>query len=744
MGKDGGVSRIEGASSTHTYSAAEKRAYCDFINKELAEDSDLSSYLPMDPLGDDLFTAISKGVMLCKLINNTFENEVPLNKLNKNPKNMYQVNENHDLCISAAIHIGCSVVNIGGKDLAAGVPHLTMGLLWQIIKRSLMYKIENMDMARFLAAEESLADIAPEQIILRWFNAHLRNAGHNRTVANFSQDIQDGENYAVLLSSIAPDKISSADLEKVVSETDLLKRAEMILEWADRLDCRQFVTAQDIVDGNPNLNLAFTACLFQKYPDIGPSNDQRVKELESKLNDIEAQLGDSLREKESLEDKFNRARMDFDALSSEFNDVKLKLDDKRAEKDSLNKDKATLEELLDEGRKKKTSLTEQCDAKRKERDDLRNKLAAERAAREELEASLSSLRDQQNAFNEESNKQIDDLNSQISNTTKEKDELASKLEATMSDLQKAKDESAQRVAELNAQIEDEIAKKKALDDQLAGLRTQIEEANHRISEAERTKEELFKLLQDTIAELETTRANSEALNEQLRSEIAAEIAEREQYEAELAEKIREFELAMEDWAAERARLLARIKELEDEIEATKAEMRRKLDEAEKAKEDALALSAEEMRRLLTDAENEKNQALDKVRMLLQGTQKQGYLWRQENTLVGLQWKKKFFVLRDNLLSWYSSEKKIVNQKPKGVIYCEEARLYEMDASEIRREHCFQIDNGSVRHNIAADSVEEMKEWMTEIRVAKKKKLGVKVVGEDRTGNSSPRNVKSPR
>ena len=57
-----------------------------------------------------------------------------INKLNKNPKNTYQVNENHDLCIAAAIQIGCSVVNIGGKDLEAGVPHLTLGLLWQIIK----------------------------------------------------------------------------------------------------------------------------------------------------------------------------------------------------------------------------------------------------------------------------------------------------------------------------------------------------------------------------------------------------------------------------------------------------------------------------------------------------------------------------------------------------------------------------------------------------------------------------------
>ena len=62
------------------------------------------------------------------------------------------------------------------------MPHLTLGLLWQIIKVSaplpklykftkgpssaeFMHKIEKMDMARFLAAEESVS--APEQIILQ-------------------------------------------------------------------------------------------------------------------------------------------------------------------------------------------------------------------------------------------------------------------------------------------------------------------------------------------------------------------------------------------------------------------------------------------------------------------------------------------------------------------------------------------------------------------------------------------------
>lgn len=47
-----------------------------------------------------------------------------------------------------------------------------------------MYKVENMDFAK------EMGDIPPEQVLLRWFNAHLKNAGHNYTVTNFSSDLQ--------------------------------------------------------------------------------------------------------------------------------------------------------------------------------------------------------------------------------------------------------------------------------------------------------------------------------------------------------------------------------------------------------------------------------------------------------------------------------------------------------------------------------------------------------------------------
>lgn len=39
-----------------------------------------------------------------------------------------------------------------------------------------------------------------------------------------------------------------------------------MLQQADKLGCRQFVTPADVVAGNPKLNLAFVANLFNTYP----------------------------------------------------------------------------------------------------------------------------------------------------------------------------------------------------------------------------------------------------------------------------------------------------------------------------------------------------------------------------------------------------------------------------------------------------------------------------------------------
>ncbi len=49
-----------------------------------------------------------------------------------------------------------------------------------------------------------------------------------------------------------------------------------MLEQADRLGCRQFVMPTDVVRGNPKLNLAFVANLFNKYPALKKPENQDI------------------------------------------------------------------------------------------------------------------------------------------------------------------------------------------------------------------------------------------------------------------------------------------------------------------------------------------------------------------------------------------------------------------------------------------------------------------------------------
>lgn len=61
-----------------------------------------------------------------------------------------------------------------------------------------------------------------------------------------------------------------------LQEKEDLKRAECMLDQADRLGCRQFVMPTDVVRGNPKLNLAFVANLFNKYPALKKPENQDI------------------------------------------------------------------------------------------------------------------------------------------------------------------------------------------------------------------------------------------------------------------------------------------------------------------------------------------------------------------------------------------------------------------------------------------------------------------------------------
>ncbi|TRY91337.1 hypothetical protein DNTS_030143 [Danionella cerebrum] len=282
----GGTSVLSSEGTQHSYSEEERFAFANWINTALEHDADCKHVVPINPNTNALFKAVGDGVVLCKMINLSVPDTIDERTINKKKLTPFTIQENLNLGLNSASAIGCHVVNIGALDLREGKPHLVLGLLWQIIKIGLFADIElsrNEALAALLKDGETLEDLmklSPEELLLRWANFHLENAGWKK-INNFSHDIKDSRAYFHLLNQISPkgqkegEKHIDIDMSGF-SEKDDLKRAECLLYQADRLGCRQFVTSSDIVSGNPKLNLAFVANLFNKYPALTKPVNQDI------------------------------------------------------------------------------------------------------------------------------------------------------------------------------------------------------------------------------------------------------------------------------------------------------------------------------------------------------------------------------------------------------------------------------------------------------------------------------------
>jgi len=250
----------------------------------LEADRDVGSRVPIPTDTMQLFDECRDGLILCKLINDSVPDTIDTRVLNipsgKKPLNNFQMTENNNIVITSAKTIGCSVVNIGSSDIAEGREHLILGLIWQIIRKGLLAQVDiklHPDLYRLCEEGETIDDLlrlTPDQILLRWFSYHLKAAGWNRRVNNFSRDVSDAENYTVLLNQLRPNVCSRAPLQT----RDVRQRAEQVLDNAAAIGCRKYLTPSSLVAGNPRLNLAFVANLFNTWPGLEPLDEQEAKD----------------------------------------------------------------------------------------------------------------------------------------------------------------------------------------------------------------------------------------------------------------------------------------------------------------------------------------------------------------------------------------------------------------------------------------------------------------------------------
>ncbi|KAJ5075757.1 fimbrin-1 [Anaeramoeba ignava] len=258
----------------------------EYINLRLKFDRDLISVLPIGTKSADLLQAAKSGVLLCKLINDSFPSTIDSRAIN------YEITdesalENHNLCVNSAKWIGCNVVGIESQSLLNGDESSILQLTWEIIKVGLFSQLTITKHPEILVLfdenntgptqklVEEINKIPPENILLKWINYHIHKAGDKRNIQNFSGDLREPSAFAILMNQLSP---QLCPLDEFTKETDIDIQAKEIEKFASSLGCKEFVSAQAIVSGRyEQLNIAFLALLFHTRSGLSISKEQAQK-----------------------------------------------------------------------------------------------------------------------------------------------------------------------------------------------------------------------------------------------------------------------------------------------------------------------------------------------------------------------------------------------------------------------------------------------------------------------------------
>jgi len=293
-------------------------AYSEYIDNLLGHITELTpKYLPVsqsdrpDVKVNDLLDSLRDGILFGYILSQINPKSINLDKMNRDidlsafdnnktvptstdkAKIIFNVTANHNIILDSAKKCGIVVVNIGSEDILHKNVGLVLGLLWQMIRCILLKEINidsHPELILLLDPDESIemaGQLSNEQLLLRWFNFHLKRNGQ-KPINNFSKDICDSEAYFTLFERLNminnpnEEVITLINQGRSIPSSDKEKRAECVIKIAKIMDCKRFININRIVNGHARLNLSFVATIFNKYSNVNLTDEESmlyVKEL---------------------------------------------------------------------------------------------------------------------------------------------------------------------------------------------------------------------------------------------------------------------------------------------------------------------------------------------------------------------------------------------------------------------------------------------------------------------------------
>lgn len=249
----------------HTYSIEERTTFAKLINHLCGEDEDLKEVMPINTEDDSLFHSFANGILVCKIVKEIDGDAIDDRAINKKANmNVYQCKENLQMGIAAAKGLGIKLIGVDSNDFINKVPHNILGFVWQALRLAVAKTVtlkDTPEIMRLAEEGESLADLnklAPEKLLIRWVNFHLKQAGQERRIANLGQDLKDSFALFHVLNQLDKDKCPLDG----INDEDMEQRAEKMIANSKALGVPDLITAKDLCKGNQKVNTIFVAEIF--------------------------------------------------------------------------------------------------------------------------------------------------------------------------------------------------------------------------------------------------------------------------------------------------------------------------------------------------------------------------------------------------------------------------------------------------------------------------------------------------
>ncbi|GMG39825.1 unnamed protein product [Ambrosiozyma monospora] len=184
---------------------------------------------------------------------------VDMRYINKRPKNgkdliRFKALENTNYAVEVGKVNRFSLVGIDGSDIVDGNKMLTLGLVWQLMRRNI-----NITLSQLSTSGRELSDAD----LLKWANAQVAKGGKSSTVRSFKDSsLATGIFLLDVLNGLKPGYVDYDLVTRGATEEERYANARLAISIARKLGALIWLVPEDINEVRSRLILTFVGSLM--------------------------------------------------------------------------------------------------------------------------------------------------------------------------------------------------------------------------------------------------------------------------------------------------------------------------------------------------------------------------------------------------------------------------------------------------------------------------------------------------